>query len=78
MPHVVIMVPLGPNNDEGVVHEWLIEVGQTVEAREPLVSVETDKTVIEVEADVSGKVIRKFVEKGAAVRAGDPLAEIEA
>ena len=55
MPHLVRMVPLGPNNDEAVAHEWLIDVGQPVEAKEPLVSVETDKTVIEVEFDVTGK-----------------------
>jgi pyruvate dehydrogenase E2 component (dihydrolipoamide acetyltransferase) len=72
------MVPLGPNNDEAVVHEWLIEVGQTVEVSEPIVSVETDKAVIEIESDVSGKVVRKLVEKGMSVRTGDPLAEIEA
>lgn len=77
MMHLVRLAPLGPNTEEAIVRDWLIEVGQTVEAREPLLSVETDKSSIDVESDVSGRLVRRLVEKGAAVRPGEPVAEIE-
>lgn len=77
MAHFVRMVPMGANNDEAIVREWLIEVGQLVEAREPIVSVETDKSILEVEADVAGRLVRRLVDEGASVRVGDPVAEIE-
>lgn len=77
MTHVVRLAPLGPNTEEAIVQDWLIDVGQSVEAREPLLSVETDKSVIDIESDVSGRLVRRLIEKGATVRAGDPLAEIE-
>lgn len=76
MNHVVSMASLGPSVEEAIVHEWLVDVGQAVEAREPILSVETEKSVIEIEADVAGTLVGRLVEVGATVRIGDALAEL--
>lgn len=44
---------------EGKLAEWLVEDGATVEAGQPIYSLETDKSVQEIEAPESGKLVQK-------------------
>ena len=44
---------------EGKLSEWLVEDGATVEAGQPIYSLETDKSVQEIEAPESGKLVQK-------------------
>ena len=50
----VIMPVLGMNQDSGKIVRWLVREGQPVKKGEPLLEVETDKAVAEIEAPTSG------------------------
>lgn len=44
---------------EGKLSEWLVEDGATVSAGQPIYSLETDKSVQEIEAPEAGKLVHK-------------------
>jgi pyruvate/2-oxoglutarate dehydrogenase complex dihydrolipoamide acyltransferase (E2) component len=56
---------------------WLIEVGQTVKRGQPLLEVETDKALQEVESIVSGVLKCIHVQPGTKVAAGTIIATIQ-
>jgi pyruvate dehydrogenase E2 component (dihydrolipoamide acetyltransferase) len=58
---------------EVVVSEWLINEGAGLTAGEPVVTLETDKAQVEVEAEASGVLLRRFVEAGGSIAVGAPL-----
>jgi pyruvate dehydrogenase E2 component (dihydrolipoamide acetyltransferase) len=63
----VILRQLGETMDAGTISAWHKRVGERVEKGEPLVSVETDKAVIDMEADSSGFLVRIDAEPGQSV-----------
>ena len=56
---------------------WLVEVGQPVERGQPLVEVETDKAVQEVECIANGMLKAVHVQTGDQVSIGHIIATIE-
>ena len=56
---------------------WLKSVGDTVTAGEPLVEVETEKSVVEIEAIVSGRLVEILVRESQEASVGDQIAWIE-
>lgn len=54
MPHDVIMPALGMAQDTGKLVSWLKQPGDAIAEGEPLFEVETDKAVMEVEAQAKG------------------------
>lgn len=68
---------LGELTQEVVVVAWLVGVGDTVNAGDPLIEVETDKVETEIAAPVGGTVTRLLVEPGDEVPVGGPYCEIE-
>jgi pyruvate dehydrogenase E2 component (dihydrolipoamide acetyltransferase) len=56
---------------------WLKNVGETVTAGEPLVEVETEKAVIEIEASVGGRLVEILVQAGEEANVGDRIAWVE-
>ena len=77
MTHTVLLPDIGETIDEGVVEEWLVEVGDEVEKGEPILTVEVDKATLEVAATAEGVLARRLVDVEQTVRTGDPLAEID-
>ena len=77
MTHTVLLPDIGETIDEGVVEEWLVEVGDEVEKGEPILTVEVDKATLEVAATAEGVLVRQLVDVEQPVRTGDPLAEID-
>jgi pyruvate/2-oxoglutarate dehydrogenase complex dihydrolipoamide acyltransferase (E2) component len=72
----VAMPKLGWEMQEGYLQEWLVEDGGTVQAGEPLYTLETDKVEQTIEAPASGVVrIKSAPEETYPV--GQLLAEIE-
>jgi pyruvate/2-oxoglutarate dehydrogenase complex dihydrolipoamide acyltransferase (E2) component len=59
------------------VADWLVDVGDTIKEGKSVISVETDKVTVEVEAMVEGKVSRLLVSKGDMVKVGQPILEVE-
>ena len=60
----VIMPKLSPTMEAGVIVRWLKREGDSVEAGEVLLEVETDKAVMEVEASDSGTLGKILVDQG--------------
>jgi pyruvate dehydrogenase E2 component (dihydrolipoamide acetyltransferase) len=72
----VIMPKMGDAMEEGTLLRWLKQVGDEVNAGDPLAEIETDKVSLEIEAAESGVLTRTFVEEGATVPIGTPIAAI--
>ena len=67
------MPPLSETMDEGTISGWLKKEGEVVERGEPVLEVETDKAVVQVEAFGSGVLRKIIVEAGEAVPIGELL-----
>src|ERR1700736_2806170 len=76
MPTDVIMPALGMAQTTGVVVQWKKQAGDQVSKGEPLLEVETDKAVVEVEAPASGTLSSISAEAGAEVPVGTAIAVI--
>ena len=72
----VTMPQLGETVTEGTITRWLKQVGDHVDADEPLFEVSTDKVDSEVPAPVSGTVTEILVEEGETVGVGTRLAVV--
>ena len=68
---------LGEGLHEAEIVEWHVADGDEVDVDQPLVSVETDKAVVEVPAPYAGRVARRFGEVGDIVDVGAPLVMFE-
>ncbi|MCK4508635.1 MAG: 2-oxo acid dehydrogenase subunit E2, partial [Desulfuromonadales bacterium] len=62
--HKLTMPKWGLTMEEGTVTQWLVEEGATVESETAVVEIETDKSVQEVESNVSGILRRILVAEG--------------
>mgnify|MGYP000854030569 CR=1 FL=1 len=60
----IIMPKAGMAMEEGTVIEWLKKVGDKVEAGEPLLIIETDKTTMEIESPASGYLLKILYDSG--------------
>ena len=72
-----ILVPvLGESITEATVSKWLKNEGDSVEADEPLVELETDKVNLEVPSPVSGVLIKINSKNGSVVEVGADLGSV--
>jgi pyruvate dehydrogenase E2 component (dihydrolipoamide acetyltransferase) len=58
---------------EVTVSEWLVDDGADIQTGAAVVALETDKAMVEVEAETGGVLLRRLVEPGASVAVGAPL-----
>src|SRR3954469_1306558 len=72
----ITMPAMGESVTEGTVLEWRKQVGDRVEADEPLVEVSTDKVDAEVPAPASGTLTAIHVQPDETVAVGAVLGEI--
>ena len=68
---------LGEGLQDAEIVAWHVGVGDHVVADQPLVSVETDKAVVEIPSPQSGRIARTFGEAGDIVKIGAALVEFE-
>ncbi len=73
----VIMPVLGMSQDTGRLVRWLKSAGERVEKGEPLMEVETDKAVVEIEAPASGILAQALAAEGEEVPVAQVVAVIE-
>lgn len=78
MAKEVVMPKLGLTMTEGTVEAWLKNEGDEVKEGEKLFSVSTDKLTNEIEATVSGKLLKILVPAGETVACLTPVAVIGA
>jgi pyruvate dehydrogenase E2 component (dihydrolipoamide acetyltransferase) len=64
---------LGEGLQEATVVEWHVKPGDTLAADQTMVSVETDKAIVEVPAPFDGQVDKLFAQPGESVHVGAPL-----
>ncbi|MGQ4807157.1 Dihydrolipoyllysine-residue acetyltransferase component of pyruvate dehydrogenase complex [Candidatus Entotheonellaceae bacterium PAL068K] len=67
---------VGEGITEGEVVRWLVQVGDTVQADQPLVEVETDKAVVEIPAPGAGTILRLAAAAGENIQVGQVLVVI--
>lgn len=72
------MPRLGETMEEGTIAAWLIQPGQAFKRGQPLLEVETDKTVVEYPALGDGVLVETLVAPGDVVAVDAPIARIEA
>jgi pyruvate dehydrogenase E2 component (dihydrolipoamide acetyltransferase) len=77
MPTPIYLVKVGMNMTEGVVEEWYIADGATVEKGQLLYRLETEKVNLDVDAEVTGTV-RHVVGEGITMKPGDIVGYIYA
>lgn len=77
MRQVFRLPDVGEGIAEAELVEYLVEVGDTVKADQPIVRIETDKAVVELPAPVAGVVVELPCNPGDTVEVGDPLVIIE-
>src|SRR5438477_748701 len=70
-----VLPDLGEGLEEAEIVSWHVNEGDHVVTDQPLVSVETDKAVVEVPSPWSGRIAHLFGAKGDLVKVGSPLVE---
>ena len=68
---------LGEGLQEAEIVEWHVAIGDTVVADQPLLSVETDKAVVEVPSPYSGRIVTLHGNPGDIVGIGAPLVDFD-
>ena len=68
---------LGEGLQEAEIVDWHISEGDHVVADQPIVSVETEKAVVEIPSPQSGKVFKLFGQPGDVVPVGSPLVQYD-
>ena len=76
MAKVVVMPKLGYTQDTGAIASWLKAEGDTVKRGEPLFDVHTDKSVVTVEANCSGTLLKIALEPEITVPVLTPVAVV--
>ncbi|MBZ2196623.1 2-oxo acid dehydrogenase subunit E2 [Occultella gossypii] len=74
MPTLVRMPEVLANTTEGVLATWLVAEGTGVSVGQPLAEIETEKAVVEYQAESDGVLGRRLVAAGATVDVGAPIA----
>jgi pyruvate/2-oxoglutarate dehydrogenase complex dihydrolipoamide acyltransferase (E2) component len=73
----VVLPKWGMGMEEGTITRWLKAVGEKVEEGEPLVEIETAKVTQEMEAPVSGRLVKILLAEGATAAVNTEIAVIE-
>ncbi len=72
------MPALSSTADEGKIAKWLVKEGQRVRPGDIIAEVETDDSIIEIEAVEEGSIVKLLVPEGAAaVKVNSPIAMLE-
>lgn len=64
---------LGEGLPDAEIHEWFVKEGDTVQADQPLVSMETAKAVVDVPCPHAGTIEKLYGKPGDVIKTGDPL-----
>jgi biotin carboxyl carrier protein len=76
-PMPIVMPQLNDAGDPGVVNEIFVNVGDQVAVADPVMAVEMEKAIIEIEATEAGTVKGIPVQLGDEVQVGQVLVELE-
>ncbi|MFJ6946385.1 E3 binding domain-containing protein, partial [Streptomyces wuyuanensis] len=74
MAEVLRMPEVAANTEEAILQSWNVGLNARYAAGDPIVTVETEKAVVEVEAEGEGVLLRLLVDAGSTVAVGTPIA----
>ncbi|MFI8186795.1 2-oxo acid dehydrogenase subunit E2 [Actinacidiphila glaucinigra] len=74
MAELLCMPEVAANTEEAILESWNVGVNVPYKAGDPIVTVETEKAVVEVAAERDGVLLRLLVEAGTTVEVGAPIA----
>ncbi|MGA8047285.1 MAG: dihydrolipoamide acetyltransferase family protein [Dermatophilaceae bacterium] len=74
MAELLLVPEVAAGATEVVISEWLVQPGQEFTAGEPLAVIETEKAVVEVEAETSATLLKILVSGGSQTDVGSPMA----
>lgn len=78
MPTLIRMPAVAAGATEVVLAEWPVAEKQAFAAHQTYAVIETDKAVVDLEAEADGVLVRALVPAGAKVEVGDPIALVAA
>ncbi len=78
MPTVLRMPEVAANATEAVLADWLVAENTEFAAADAIATVETEKAVVDVEAEQAGVVLKTLVRPGSQVEVGAPIAVLGA
>jgi pyruvate dehydrogenase E2 component (dihydrolipoamide acetyltransferase) len=70
----VVMPKLGATMEEGTIVAWLVQIGEMVEEGDPVAEIQTDKIVLEIEAETTGVLLKKMYDEGSVVKVQEVVA----
>lgn len=70
----VVMPKLGATMEEGTIVSWLVQVGDTVEEGDAIAEIQTDKIVLEMEAETTGVLLKTLYDEGSTVKVQEVVA----
>ncbi len=73
---ILKMPRLGETMDEGQITNWFVEVGEEFKRGQPIIEIETDKTVVEYPALGAGKLEEILAFEGDLIAVGAPIAKV--
>ena len=76
MADIIQMTQLSPTMEEGLLVEWLVKEGDSVEVGDLIVEIETDKATMEMESYFDGTILKILVQEDDSVPIGGALAII--
>ena len=76
MSRQMVLPKLNEFGNDATVSEWLVSVGDAVTLDMPVLSVEMEKTDVEVCSTLTGTLTRQLVQKGDVVKVGQVILEV--
>ena len=76
MAEFIVMPKLGFDMREGVLNNWLKQIGDEISTGEIVAEIESDKATLELESQVSGVLLHHLAESGDVVPIGANLAVV--
>jgi pyruvate dehydrogenase E2 component (dihydrolipoamide acetyltransferase) len=74
MPELLLVPEVAAGATEVVLSEWLVADGASFRAGDPIAVIETDKAIVEVEAEAGATLLKALVNSGTTVGVGSPMA----
>lgn len=74
MAELLTMPEVAAGSVEALLSSWLVEAGKPFSAGDAIVTVETEKAMVDVEADIDGVLLHVLAPEGSTVAVGAPIA----
>ena len=74
MATIITMPAVVADATDAALYGWLVTVGDTIAAGQPIAEIETEKATVELEAEAAGTVGRLLIDPGTSVEVGEPIA----